>query len=662
MMHGQPHAASPGMTPDYLPAGTEVNGFRLVRHVDSGGYGSVWLAESIHGPVRRYALKFSRHAPGAPRAADERAEREVRLLLQVAHPNVVRVLAHGRYPDPQTGLRYLVMDWVEGATLLMWTRRHNPPLRDLVRLSQKLAQAIQAMHGAGVVHRDLKPDNVLVREVDGEPFVGDLGAGDAAGGLTLTQPGLPPGTPAFRSPEAWAFARRARGAPYVFQPADDWYALGVTLYVLLAEVLPFPELLAGKGLAQWVASRQPVPPHLLNPRVPRALSRVVMRLLAKQPHRRYRDGNALCVALERALACEADWGAPVYPPRTPGAPVAPAKAAPMAAGSAEGVEENPQAQLQRLLLAEGATEEQRREVVALRRNRLLPAQPRAWPVSWMQVGVVCALAAVVAAAWLAWLSVLPAPTLSRPVALPPVGVSPPEREEPGTSPALCPPPPLAPSEQPPATEPLTPPPSVASADAHSHKEDASVKTDPSSEPVASTAPKRTASSSRAARASMCALGAAATLACPAVPTGPGLPECTPAHIDSMDELNDFIGVGGGLEIRLDANAFPYEPARPVEGDPITLRVGPIISRVIDERAPDFMPKGTRLYGYVLPSPGKADGFTEIKIRYTEMQVPGQKRRLLCAEATGAYKVGGTAERPVADDQLSFFKLVLQFSE
>jgi eukaryotic-like serine/threonine-protein kinase len=314
VMEGALPVLSPGAHPDYLTPGTEVNGFRLVRHANSGGYGSVWLAESVHRPGEYYAIKFCLDPPGGPRLADERAEREVRLLLQAVHPNVLPVIATGRYKDPRTGLRYLVMPWVEGGTLLEWTRRFNPPVRTLVRLVQTAARALQAAHEAGVVHRDVKPSNMLVSAADGVPYLGDFGAGDAAGAATLTQPGLPPGTPAYRSPEAWVFARRARTAPYPFQPADDWYALGVTLYVLLTQVLPFPEKLQGKSFEQWVEQRTPVPPHLLNPRVPRSLSRVVMLLLSTYPHRRCRDGYVLCLALEQATKSREDWDARVYPP------------------------------------------------------------------------------------------------------------------------------------------------------------------------------------------------------------------------------------------------------------------------------------------------------------------------------------------------------------
>ncbi|HVG59249.1 MAG TPA: serine/threonine-protein kinase [Hyalangium sp.] len=303
-----------------LAPGTVVNGFRLLRPVGKGGYGEAWLAVSIHRPGRYCVLKFALASAEEDATADARAVREVQLLLQAAHPHVLRVLGHGRWPDPDTGIHYTVLAWVEGGTLLEWAREANPSLRQVVRLAQNLARALQAAHERGVVHRDIKPANVLVSAKEGAPFLGDFGLGETAGSPTLTPAGLPVGTHAYRSPEALACSLRAGGAPYHFQPADDWYALGVTLYELLTEVRPFPEAEESVEHARNVARLRPVSPHVLNPRVPLALSRVVQRLLAKEPSRRLRDGHALWAALDAVLAQEGAWDEPVYASSTPPEP------------------------------------------------------------------------------------------------------------------------------------------------------------------------------------------------------------------------------------------------------------------------------------------------------------------------------------------------------
>lgn len=606
-----------GGHPDYLPPGTEVNGFRLVRHVDSGGYGSVWRAESVHDPGKHYALKFSLRA-------DERAEREVRLMLQVAHPNVVRVVAHGRWPDPRLGWRYLVMEWVEGSTLLEWARQHNPPLRVAVRLIQKVARALQATHAAAVVHRDVKPANVLVREADGEPFLGDFGAGDAAGGPTLTQPGLPPGTPAYRSPEAWAFARRGGTVPYTFQPADDWYALGVTLYVLLTQVPPFPESLGGASRELWVARRRPVPPHLLNSRVPRVLSRVVMRLLAPLPHQRYSSGHVLCAELERALEAHADWAAPLYPPLAP--------APPREAASPGGVleEEDAQEQLRRLLRQhEEGSGAKWLESVIRRRDELLPLQPRVWRVSRRQVAGASMLAAVVVT-WLLWGKLSANYSASHPVKEPATALPP---AAPDTSTPICPSPELAPWEQRPMGA-DSPPPTVVSTDTIAWKEDTSMKT----------------TSAMALRNSLITLSAVATATCSSVPVRPWPKSCSRAAIAAMDKLK--IPYDEHFEISLVAEMH-------VTDNYLTVRAGPIVSQIRpSEQDSIVFPEGTRLFGYVLPSPGE-----DVFVRYDELQMPGSDERVpICAVSESVYKPPEQDPERFEVRNRGFVNFVLKFAE
>jgi eukaryotic-like serine/threonine-protein kinase len=622
VMEGALPAHGSHVLPDYLPPGTEVNGFRLVRHANSGGYGSVWLAESVHCPGQYYALKFSLGPPGDPRRADERAEREVRLLLQAAHPNILCVIAHGRWRDPNTGTRYLAMPWVEGATLLKWTRQHNPPLRRLVRMVQTVARALQAAHEAGVVHRDVKPSNVLVRSADGEPFLGDFGAGDAAGAPTLTQPGLPPGTSAYRSPEAWGFARRAQTAPYPFQPADDWYALGVTLYVLLTQVVPFPEKLEGKSFDDWVRRRHPVPPHLLNARVPRALSQVVMRLLAKQPRRRYRDGYALCGALERALEARENWDIPVYPlhATTPAAVQQPAGPE---GGTAQEQVGHPFGEQ-----PESPSEKQREEV-AHRRDELLPRQPRAWPVSRRLVAVAAMFALVVAVVWPVWRRLSTRSGTRQTAGAPATTVPLPAPVTPESAPPLCPSMATPPWEQSP-TETGSPPPPLSFLDPPFWKDDT---------PVTTLSPL--------ARSTLAALSTVALTACPAVPVRPEPPTCSKAAIEAMDKLG--IQLGDEYEISLRGEYLESDIS-------IELVPGPIVSGIrSDPDNPYPLPQGTRLFGRVLPTPGD-----EILIRYTELQIPPGERVPICAIARDAWKKSGNPEEFVATTNRASVEWVLAF--
>jgi serine/threonine protein kinase len=610
--------------PDYLPPGTEVNGFRLVHHANSGGYGSVWLAESVHCPGQHYALKFSLGSPGDLRRADERAAREVMLLLQAAHPNILCVLAHGRWRDPDSGTRYLVMPWVEGATLLKWTRQHNPPLRKLVRMVQTVARALQAAHEARVVHRDVKPSNVLVREADGEPFLGDFGAGDAEGAPALTQPGLPPGTAAYRSPEAWAFARRAQSVPYPFQPADDWYALGVTLYVLLTQVMPFPEKLEGKSFDDWVRRRHPVPPRLLNARVPRALCDVVMRLLAKQPRQRYRDGYALCGALERALESRGSWGAAVYPfQATPPAAVK-QPSGPEGAAAQEPVrapfDEQPE-----------SPSEKQREEVARRRDELLLKQPRAWPISRRQVAVAATWALLAVLAWPLWQRLSARSGHGQTAGAPATTVPLPAPVTPESAPPFCPPMATSPWEQSPR-ETGSPLSALAFIDPPLWKDDA---------PVTTLFPL--------ARSTLATLSTIALTACPAVPVRPEPPTCSQAAIEAMDKLGILTG-------DVYTSALRAEWLDAVTDEPVELVPGPIVSGIrSDPSDPYPVPEGTRLFGRVFPSPGR-----EVIIRYTELQIPPGGRVPICAIAREAWKAPGSPEEFVAKSNFAKVEWVLAF--
>lgn len=272
--------------------------WNVVRLLGVGGFGFVYEVER---DGQRYALKLASLPPGPADSErlDERARNEVACLRLLSHPHIVRVHAQGRWPDEDSGRHFFVMDLVEGARLSDWCLRARPPLRAVVEVGGKLALALAAMHEAGVLHRDLKQDNVLVRQ-DGEPVIIDFGIATHSGASPLTTHILPPGTTHYRSPESITFFRRRHfepGGSYAFQPTDDLYALGVLLYETLTGRPPFPPHLPETQLLGVIEFLSPPTPASLNPQVPEALSDVVMRLLAKKPEERYPDGRRLHAAL-----------------------------------------------------------------------------------------------------------------------------------------------------------------------------------------------------------------------------------------------------------------------------------------------------------------------------------------------------------------------------
>lgn len=306
------HETTPVLRPESLPTGTEVGHWRVVARLGVGGYGAAYRVEDIHHPGVVLALKL------ALRPGDARAGREVVLLMDKAvHPNVVRIHGHGRWPDPVEGHTYHVMDLVPGLPLDEYAETHNPSFLRFAEAGAKMALAMGELHARGVVHRDVKPENILIREPDGEPVLVDFGIGVYEGASPLTPTALPPGTAHLRSPEAMRFwMQRGQHAsePYQVGAADDLYALGVSLYRAVTGHYPFNPEMPGDFLAVMIAHHRAHAPRGFNRRVPGALSDVLMRMLAKDPEQRYRDGAAVHEALMAAAAFgkRGEWEASIF--------------------------------------------------------------------------------------------------------------------------------------------------------------------------------------------------------------------------------------------------------------------------------------------------------------------------------------------------------------
>jgi len=269
-----------------------VGGYRIEKKLGAGGFGKVYLAWRDGSPC---ALKFI-HLE----SVGEWGWRELFIMLRHEFPNVVKLLSHFKWPEEKPEYLVLVMEYVPGVTLYQWARDNNPCARELVEKLLPLARALMAVHAKDVKHRDLKGDNVLVRDGNGGPVLVDFGAGAMPGAPRVTG-ALAPANLRYRSPEAVSFflrGNRKRGESYDYAVTDELYALGVILYVLAVDVYPFngpDDELMGEILAG-----NPKPPHVRNSRVPRPLSELCLRLLAKA-NARLPDDEALCVALEKLL-------------------------------------------------------------------------------------------------------------------------------------------------------------------------------------------------------------------------------------------------------------------------------------------------------------------------------------------------------------------------
>jgi serine/threonine-protein kinase len=265
--------------------------YRLKEPLGAGGMGEVWAAWHT-GLKREVALKILR--PDVQQSsAVQRFEREVAATADLTHPNTVRVFDYGVTED---GLWYYAMERLEGETLRGLVNRVGPlePAR-CVHLVVQAARALAEAHGKGIIHRDIKPDNLFVTRAGGEPdFIKVLDFGIAAlinpgpdGSITTT--GAIPGTPAYMAPEVISGQRGS--------PASDVYALGAVMYYALTGAPPFEgDNWAGTMLAH-VQQLPPRPSERRGQPVPEALEDLVMRCLAKEPEQRPADAGALAAAL-----------------------------------------------------------------------------------------------------------------------------------------------------------------------------------------------------------------------------------------------------------------------------------------------------------------------------------------------------------------------------
>jgi tetratricopeptide (TPR) repeat protein/tRNA A-37 threonylcarbamoyl transferase component Bud32 len=282
---------------------TLAGSYVLERELGGGGMSKVFLADELR-LGRKVVVKVLSPELAAGISA-ERFEREIRLAASLQQANIVPLLATG----DTDGLPFYTMPFVEGESLRA-RLAHQPGLQilDIVRILGDVARALQYAHERGVVHRDIKPDNVLLS--GGTAVVTDFGIAKAlsasrtaGAGATLTQLGTSMGTPAYMAPE------QAVGDPDTDARADI-YALGCMAYELLAGHPPFHDRSPQRVLAAQM-SEAPKPIASLRPDAPAALCDLVMRCLAKEPDDRPQSAAEVIVALNVATS---GWGVPSLPP------------------------------------------------------------------------------------------------------------------------------------------------------------------------------------------------------------------------------------------------------------------------------------------------------------------------------------------------------------
>ncbi len=268
--------------------------YELLREIGRGGMGVVFEARQV-GLERRVAVKVLSDALNlAPRTV-ARFRREAATAARLDHPAIVGVHATGEVD----GVHWFAMELIDGLPLdehvaALRSTRPDAVVRETVELCARIADALHFAHEAGVVHRDVKPSNVLVRQ-DGTPVLTDFGLAREQGLPSLSQTGDFAGTPYYVSPE------QALGTGKELDRRTDVFSLGVTLYELLTERRPFPGESSDQVLV-GILTRDPPDPQKVAPTLNRDIAAILLKALEKERDRRYESAAAFAADLRNFLA------------------------------------------------------------------------------------------------------------------------------------------------------------------------------------------------------------------------------------------------------------------------------------------------------------------------------------------------------------------------
>ena len=264
--------------------------YEVVSHIGQGGMADVFLAvDTILN--RQVAIKILRADLSSDTVSILRFEREAQAAASLAHPNIVEIYDVGEYKDHH----YIVMEYIAGKTLKQVIRSRGPLVNEeAVDIMKQLCSAVAEAHSRGIIHRDIKPQNVIVK-ADGSLKILDFGIATALGSVQLTQANNVMGSVHYLAPEL------AKGEPASFQ--SDIYALGIVLYEMLSGDVPYKADQAVQVALKHM--REPMPSvRAINSTVPQSLENIITRCTAKDPSLRYPNAEEMLVDVSTCLRPE----------------------------------------------------------------------------------------------------------------------------------------------------------------------------------------------------------------------------------------------------------------------------------------------------------------------------------------------------------------------
>lgn len=274
--------------PENIPH--HVGRYPIRKQLGKGGMGKVFQA---YDPELKRDVALKTMLAFEDEQMLKRFIQEAEMMAKLSHPYIVKVYDIGN----TDGIPYFAMEFVEGRTLAQCLQQEKIPVRRVAEMMRKVAEAIHYAHRHGILHRDMKPSNIMV-DNQGEPKVMDFGlAMNASSDSKLSQSGVAIGTPAYMPPEQALGKRRA------LDERSDVYSLGAVLYESLTGVAPFHGTTSQIILKQ-VIERDPVPPSQIAPRVPKELENICLTAMAKDKQHRYSSAQEFAEDLERFLSHE----------------------------------------------------------------------------------------------------------------------------------------------------------------------------------------------------------------------------------------------------------------------------------------------------------------------------------------------------------------------